>query len=193
MRRMLRAAVAAVCLLLATGAAAFDRGPRALAAMGTVEVAFSPWDDPEAVLIRTIAAARHEIYVQAYLLTSGPIAGALIAARLRGVGVEVLADREMTLNGGNTKIPMLAAAGIPVALEVRYQAAHNKVILVDPEQPDGAVLTGSYNYTYSAKAKNAENLIVLRGNPALARAYLDNWRRHRAEALPFVLSPEPVR
>ena len=45
-----------------------------------------------------------------------------------------------------------------------------------------AVATGSYNFTRSARVANAENLLILRGNPALVRAYLGNWRRHKAEA-----------
>jgi len=182
---VLRALALCACLLLGGSATAFEGGARTFAATGTVEVAFSPWDNPEAVLLRSISGAKQEIFVQAYLYTSRALAAALVAARVRGVEVRVLADREMTLKGDNSQIPVLVAAGIPVALETRYQAAHNKVVLVDPAGPEATVLTGSYNYTWSARTKNAENLIVLRGNRALARAYLDNWLRHRAEAVPY--------
>jgi phosphatidylserine/phosphatidylglycerophosphate/cardiolipin synthase-like enzyme len=154
-------------------------------ATGTVEVAFSPWDDAEGAVLHAVKEARKAIYVQAYLLTSRVLAKALIDAKERGVAVEVLADREMTRTGENSLIPQLATAGIPVRLEVRYAAAHNKVLLIDPEEAESAVLTGSYNYTWSAQARNAENLLILRGNKALATAYLNNWRRHRADALPY--------
>jgi phosphatidylserine/phosphatidylglycerophosphate/cardiolipin synthase-like enzyme len=96
-----------------------------------------------------------------------------------------LADREQTARGENSRIPQLAEAGIPVALEVHYAAAHNKIILVDAADAGGAVITGSYNFTYSARLRNAENVLILRGNPPLLRAYLDNWKRHRAEAVPY--------
>jgi phosphatidylserine/phosphatidylglycerophosphate/cardiolipin synthase-like enzyme len=148
-------------------------------------VAFTPWDDAEGMLLRVVAGARQSIRVQAYLLTSRSLARALTDARRRGVDVQVLADREMVAKGENSQVPQLVAAGIPVWLEVRYAAAHNKILLVDPLEEDGAVVTGSYNYTFSAQARNAENLLVIRGNTALARAYLDNWQRHRADALPF--------
>ena len=49
----------------------------------------------------------------------------------------------------------------------------------------GAVVTGSYNFTWSARMRNAENVVILRGNPPVLRAYLDNWKRHRAEAVPY--------
>ena len=42
----------------------------ALAAQGTIELAFTPWDDAEGAVIRVLQEARRAIYVQAYLLTS---------------------------------------------------------------------------------------------------------------------------
>lgn len=154
-------------------------------AVGSVEYAFTPWDDAEGAILQALQEARHAIYVQAYLLTSRSLAHALIEAKQRGITVEILADREMTAKGENSQIPQLAAAGIPVWLEVRYVAAHNKILLIDPREANSTVITGSYNYTYSAQARNAENLLILRDNPALARAYFDNWQRHCGEALPY--------
>ena len=152
---------------------------------GTVEVAFTPWDDAEGAVLRAIGESRKAIHVQAYLITSRTLARALIEAKQRGVAVEILTDREMLRGGENSQIPKLAAAGIPVRLEARYAAAHNKILLIDPEEPACAVVTGSYNFTWSAQARNAENLLILRGNPALSAAYLKNWRRHSEEALPY--------
>lgn len=169
--------------LLIFAAPGWARDP--LPAGGSVELAFTPGDDAEGAIVKAIGEARKAIYMQAYLFTSRTLAHALIDAARRGVRVDVLADREMTAKGENSLIPMLAEAGIPVALETRYAAAHNKIILIDPTEATAAVITGSYNFTYSAQVRNAENLLILRGNPALARAYLDNWQRHRGEALPY--------
>lgn len=180
------AVLAGLTFLVALPAAAFDTGaPRSQAAQGTVEALFSPHDDIEAALLRVLRGARRSIHVQAYLLTSRTLATALIEAKARGVHVEVLADREQTARGENSQIPLLAEAGIPVALEVRYAAAHNKIILVDAAEAGGAVVTGSYNFTYSARMRNAENVVILRGNPPVQRAFLDNWKRHRAEAVTY--------
>ena len=175
--------LALVLMALAAGACAGVTGP--VPAQGTVEVLFSPWDDVEGRLLRLLAAARKSIRVQAYLLTSRPLAKALVEAQQRGVDVAVLADRDMVAKGDNSQVPVLAAAGIPVWLEVRYAAAHNKIILIDALEDDSVLVSGSYNYTYSAQARNAENVLVLRGNRVVSRAYLDNWQRHRAEALPI--------
>lgn len=174
----IRAGVLACCLCAPGGVAATD-----IPASGTVEVLFTPWDDAEAAIVATLASARSTIRVQAYAFTSRAIARALVDARQRGVDVAVLADAEMNRRGEGNRIPMLLGAGIPVAFETRFGAAHSKVILVDPDSPACAVLTGSYNFTWSAQARNAENLLILRGNRALARRYLENWRRHRADAV----------
>jgi phosphatidylserine/phosphatidylglycerophosphate/cardiolipin synthase-like enzyme len=156
-----------------------------LPAEGSTEVLFTPWDDVEGGLIAVLAKARRSIQVQAYLLTSRNIAKALLQAHQRGVKVEILADAGTALKGESSQIPQLAAAGIPVWLETRYANAHNKVMLVDVGSAHPAVLTGSYNYTWSAQARNAENLLILRDNHALANAYLKNWLRHQREAEPF--------
>ena len=191
MKRII-AVLAGLTFLLAQPAQAFDPRPApAPAGQGTVEVLFSPHDDIEAAILRVLRGARHSVHVQAYLLTSRALGAALIAAKARGIRVEVLADREQTLRGENSQIPLLAEAGVPVALEVRYAAAHNKIILVDAADAGGAVITGSYNFTYSARMRNAENVLILRGNPAVQRAYLDNWQRHRAEALPYAEAIAP--
>jgi len=154
-------------------------------ARGTVQVAFTPWDDAEAIIVDAIAGARRQVLVQAYSFTSRNLAAALVAARQRGVDVRILADREQTFSGENSRIPDLASAGIAVALEVRYQSAHNKVMIIDAGTSDAAVVTGSYNWTYAAQNRNAENVLILRRHPELAHQYTANWHRHAQDALPY--------
>lgn len=177
----MRAAIA--CLLAAASLSAFAAAP--LPAKGTVQVLFTPWDDAEGALLKIIGQAKRSIRVQAFVFTSRNIATALEQAQRRRVKVEVLADAEQATKSESSLIRRLHAAGIPVRLEVRYASAHNKVMLIDAEGSNPVVLTGSYNFTFSAQARNAENLVILRGNAPLARVYLDNWRRHRDEALPY--------
>lgn len=154
-------------------------------ATGAIQAAFSPWDDVEGMIVSALNAARRQVLVQAYSFTSRPIAAALIAARRRGVDVRITADREQAFNGDSSRIADLAAAGIPVLLEVRYASAHNKVMVIDPSLADSAVITGSYNWTWSAQNRNAENILVVRRNPELTAMFSANWHRHAAQALPY--------
>ena len=159
--------------------------PPLVPAQGTVQVAFTPWDNAEAMIVACIRQARQQILVQAFSFTSRALANALIAAKRRGVEVRVMADREQTFSSEASRIPELVRAGIPVALEVRYQSAHNKVMVMDVGSADAVVITGSYNWTYAAQYKNAENVLIMRDNPDIVNAYAANWRRHSADALPY--------
>lgn len=157
----------------------------ALPAQGLLQPVFGPRDDIESAIIDVISGARRQVLVQAYLLTSKKIATTLVAAHRRGIDVRVLVD-----GGQLEKVPSslageLAAAGVPVWIETKYQNAHNKIIVVDPEAPGATVITGSFNYTWTAQHNNAENVLIARNNPALAARYADNWQRHRQEATPY--------
>lgn len=156
-----------------------------LPAQGTIEVLFTPWDDAEGALLRVIGEAKSSIHVQSYTFSSRNIAWALGEARRRGVRIEMLADRDQVSRNQHSLVHALHDSGIPIWFEVRYAAAHNKVMLIDADGRDPVVVTGSYNFTFSAQARNAENLLIVRGNAPLARAYLDNWRRHRQDAVPY--------
>lgn len=152
-------------------------------AQGTVQVAFTPWDDAESLLLETLGRARREILVQAYLLTSRAIAASLIAAKQRGLEVSVLADARQHADNPSSLLSFLAEKGIPVWLETRYRNAHNKIMIIDSGTKDVVIVTGSYNFTRSAQRMNSENLFLIRGNLALARRFRQNWERHRIDAV----------
>jgi phosphatidylserine/phosphatidylglycerophosphate/cardiolipin synthase-like enzyme len=50
---------------------------------------------------------------------------------------------------------------------------------------DNTVITGSFNFTKAAEEKNAENVIVLKDNPALAQRYAQNWRAHAKHSVAY--------
>jgi phosphatidylserine/phosphatidylglycerophosphate/cardiolipin synthase-like enzyme len=156
--------------------------PAVMAAQGTIQSAFAPWDDIEALIVGQLQAAHRQILMQAYLLTSRPITDALVAARKRGVDVRVLMDAGQLDRNSEDRLRQLRSAGIPVWLETAYRNAHNKVIIIDAALPTATVITGSYNFTWSAQHKNAENVLILGKNPPLAARYASNWQRHRQDA-----------
>ncbi len=180
----LQVAVLGVAGLLTVAAQAREAqpAPPVTAAQGTIQSAFAPWDDIEALIVEQLDAARRQILVQAYLLTSRPITDALVAARKRGIDVRVLMDNGQLDKNASDRLRQLRGAGIPVWLETAYRNAHNKVIIIDAPLASATVITGSYNFTWSAQHKNAENILVLGRNPPLAARYAQNWQRHRQDA-----------
>jgi phosphatidylserine/phosphatidylglycerophosphate/cardiolipin synthase-like enzyme len=57
---------------------------------------------------------------------------------------------------------------------VGYAIVHSKVIVIDPFGDNPIVVTGSHNFSASASSKNDENLVIIRDNAELAKAYAVN-------------------
>ena len=159
--------------------------PLSLSAQGQVQVAFTPGDDAGALIVDAIDKAKRQILVQAFSFTHKAIAEALVAARKRGIDVQLIADPEQAEKVATSQVEAIAQAGVPVYLDSQHASAHNKVMVIDAGGANATVITGSFNFTHAAQYRNAENLLLLRGNPLLADAYAANWRRHRTHSLPF--------
>ena len=177
-----RTLVITLVLSIAPAADADAPNPRRYAAAGTVEIAFTPGDAVDNLIVAAIDRAQTEVLVHAYTFTHRKIAQALINARRRGVAVAVLADREQARAVPQNVLAQLASGGIEVWLDGNFAAAHNKVIVIDAGLPHATTITGSYNFTLAAQRSNAENIVVLHDNEPVARAYRDNWRRLKAGA-----------
>jgi len=156
--------------------------PREFAGTGTIELAFTPGDPVDAKLVAEIAAAQREILVLVFAFTQPKLSRALAAARERGVAVEIVADREQALDVAQSAVPALAREGTPVWLDGNFANAHNKVIVIDADLPRATTITGSYNFTIGAQLHNAENVVIFRDNPEIARAYRTYFRRLQARA-----------
>lgn len=180
---MLRHALSIIALAAAQSAAALQPAAPTVpfAATGTVEYAFTGHDHADEMIIAAIDRAERQVLVQAYSLTHRRITEALVRARTRGVEVAVIADLEQS-RANPAMIRELVRGGVPVLFDGEHAAAHNKVIVIDSGRSDCAVVTGSFNFTYAAQHRNAENALVLRGNAPLCEAYFKNWRRHQVHA-----------
>jgi phosphatidylserine/phosphatidylglycerophosphate/cardiolipin synthase-like enzyme len=150
------------------------------AATGTITAAFSPNSGATKLVTDTIHQAKKQILVQAYSFTSPAIAKALADAKASGVDIEVILDKSQWTEkySGAT---YLANHKIPVLIDDKHAIAHNKVMIID----GNTVITGSFNFTKAAEEKNAENVIVLKDNPALAQRYAQNWRAHAKHSVAY--------
>jgi phosphatidylserine/phosphatidylglycerophosphate/cardiolipin synthase-like enzyme len=151
------------------------------AATGTIQYAFTPEDHADEMIITAINMAQRQVLVQGYSFSHRRIADALVRARSRGIEVAVLLDQEQS-HAALAVIRNLVRSGALVMIDPRHAAAHNKIMVIDNGYADCAVVTGSFNFTYAAQHRNAENALILRGNPPLCEAYFNNWRRHQIHA-----------
>lgn len=164
-------------------------------ATGEIEVAFSPNEGAEALVIKTIYSAKKEIRMLAYSFTSAPVVEALIRAKKRGVDVALVADEKSNVSdkedgggrGGKAKSRAALSALVNAGCDVRtisvYPIHHDKVIVVDRQ----TVELGSFNYSAAAANKNSENVLVNWNNPKLAEVYMQHFERNQRQATPYQL------
>ena len=154
---------------------------------GAVSSAFSPSGGALQLVLRAIDEAHDRIRVAAYSFTSSDVARALVRARRRGVDVAVLVDWKANLDDdaryARHALGALRNAGIAVRSIDAYPLFHDKYMVIDRR----TVQTGSFNYTYSAAHRNAENVLVLWNAPDVAARYLADWERNWALARPVAL------
>jgi phosphatidylserine/phosphatidylglycerophosphate/cardiolipin synthase-like enzyme len=139
-------------------------------------VHFSPAGGCTREAVAQIDAAKRQILVQGYSFTSRPIAGALIAAKTRGVDVRIVLDRGQRTDK-RSAATVCALGGCEVTYDAKHAIAHNKIMIID----DAIVLTGSFNWTSAAESSNAENLLTIR-DARMAAIYKANWQAHRAHS-----------
>ena len=120
--------------------------------------------------------------VEAYLFTNRRIAAALAKAAQRGLEVELIGDAKQHESGGLPVLGQLGRAGVRIWLQGEHAAFHNKVVLIDAQTRSPVVVTGSYNFTQAAQAKNAENIVVISGERRVAQRFAQDFERHRAGA-----------
>lgn len=123
-----RAALFALCCFMAGIAPACAVSH--FAGAGEITAVFAPEEDPQAALVELIAQARERIAVQAYVFTSKPLAEALIAAKRRGVTVEILLDAKMHQRG-NAAVQRLLDEGVALYAVSSFASAHDKVMVID--------------------------------------------------------------
>ena len=150
-------------------------------ATGTIEIAFAPYPQrsAERLVKKIIDTAQTSVVIAAYQMTSKPIADSLCGAAARGVAVTAVLDQKSNPHGlGNSKRDYLLNCGVYVRTDARYPIMHDKFIVVDSAH----VETGSFNYSFAAAERNAENAIVMWNNPRMAEQYQNEFERLFSEA-----------
>lgn len=128
---------------------------------------FTPDDDVHALLLDLIVHEKKSIHMAAYMITDKEIAQALVAAHKRGVHVEIVTDASC-LKSESGQIDWLKKQGIPVHVYIgasrpsTSNIMHNKFVIFGKNKNDTSfVWTGSFNFTYSARKHNQENVLLL--------------------------------
>lgn len=155
------------------------------------EVFFSPEDHLADKLVDLIDKEEKSIAIAVYAFTHKKIASALCAAKERGVQVELVID-PYSLNFASS-LDKMAEVGIPIwiwdpllASEKKVSGAlmHDKFCLFG----EGAVWTGSFNFTHKADSANQENALVIH-DKAIAKKFKKQFNTLKARGC----RPYPTR
>ncbi|MBF0635371.1 MAG: phospholipase D family protein, partial [Nitrospinae bacterium] len=177
---MKRSVIVLACVIAIVGFGAIPSVSASLQTDETTEVFFSPNGGATDAVVREITSAREEIFIQAYSFTSKPIATALLDAHKRDVKIIAVLDKRQK-SEKHSAAALISTAGIPVLIDTRHAIAHNKVMIMDRS----TLITGSFNFTAAAEGKNAENLLVMKGNQPLIDQYLRNFETHKEHSVPY--------
>ncbi len=156
-------------------------------------------------IVRAILAAKHSVRFLIFSYTDPVISAALYAQARRGIAIEGVFDDEFNrgelkedhagarLNAGLGLVPAVfylegnravtaeAIAtdedGEPEQFAYHGGHLHHKTLIID----DKRVLTGSYNWSLSARDRNLEILFDLH-DPAVARGFVEEFERIRGRA-----------
>ena len=118
-----------------------------------------------------IARANESIHIMIYGFTLDYLSEALIDAVKRGVEVKVVIEKESAYWRGS-EYERLLQAGVDVKLDGNPYTMHHKVAIIDGK----IVITGSYNWTWSAERRNDENVLILMSR-SLAESYEEEFQR----------------
>jgi phospholipase D len=135
----------------------------------TYDICFTPGNNCASKIIRAIAQAKQEVLVQAYSFSDPLIAEALVAAKTKGVMVNIILDKSQ-VNARSSLVPYFISNNINPVIDDTVAIAHNKTVVIDQR----IVVMGSYNFTLAAKNKNAENVVII-DDPKFAATYVRYW------------------
>ncbi len=127
-----------------------------ISTLARTEVYFSLSNNPQKEIIKNINRAQASINIAMYIFTDREIALPLIEARERGVKVRLYLDKEQ-VDYKYSQSRFLVQKGIKTRISSNNYIMHHKFAIID----NRLLLTGSYNWTFSANNRNDENLMVI--------------------------------
>ena len=127
-----------------------------ISTLAKTEVYFSLSDNPQKAIIKNINQAEAFISIAMYIFTDKEIALPLIKARERGVKVRLYLDQDQ-VDYKYSQSRFLVQKRIKTRISTNNYIMHSKFAIID----NRLLLTGSYNWTFSANHRNDENLMVI--------------------------------
>lgn len=147
-----------------------------------VEMWFLP-DNSQAIarIKQLIQSAEKTIRIGMFTWTRSDLAREVIAAKQRGVAVEVVIDKGTAMGASEKIVKMLKKHKVPIRVNKGSALLHHKFLYVDQK----TLLNGSANWTLAAFEKNDDCFMILNDLNADQVAYLESmWQTIRSSSSP---------
>ena len=138
-----------------------------------------PGEGIRAAVLAAIAAARHSIDVEMFVLSDRLVLEALLSAARRGVRLRVLLDPTQPQNAAVFGLLQPAGAAVRFYRQSTDELLHAKLGIFD----DGTALFGSCNWSRSGFTRNHELDLLVR-EPNFARAFLSRMEQDWTASAP---------
>lgn len=119
------------------------------------DVLFSPGQDIPENIAFYMSQAKKTVDLCVFTISDDVLSDCLKKLHGRGVKVRIITDNNKMRDAGS-QIKELARSGIDVKVDNSRYHMHNKFGIIDGR----IAFTGSYNWTYTAKMHNQENLLI---------------------------------
>ncbi len=147
------------------------------------EVLFSPGQDIPENIAYYLGRARHTIDLCVFTISDDVLSQCLKRAHEKGIKIRIITDNNKMRDSGS-QIKEMARCGIDIKIDNSRYHMHNKFGLIDGR----IAFTGSYNWTYTAKTHNQEN-IVLTTNYTIVHKFIDEFEKLWAEMYWLKIKP----
>jgi len=127
-----------------------------ISTLAKTEAYFSLYNNPQKEIIKNINQAEAFINIAMYIFTDREIALPLAKDRERGVKVRLYLEKDQ-VDYKYSQSRFLVQKGIKTRISSNNYIMHHKFAIID----NRLLLTGSYNWTFSANKRNDENLMVI--------------------------------
>lgn len=132
-------------------------------------VVFSPSPISQKEIINHIRCCKSKMDLCIFTISDDKITEELKKAYKKGIQVHIITDNEKKYDKGSD-IFELQKIGIPIRFDATESHMHHKFAIFD----DKHILTGSYNWTRSAKLYNNENILITK-NKAILKKYQEEF------------------
>ncbi|MBQ2321250.1 MAG: hypothetical protein II375_01650 [Bacteroidales bacterium] len=133
------------------------------------EVLFSPGQDIPENISFYLSQAKRTVDLCVFTISDDVLSGCLKAISERGVKIRIITDNNKMRDSGS-QVKELARCGIEVKVDNSRYHMHNKFGIIDGR----IAFTGSYNWTYTAKLHNQENLVITT-NFTIVHRFIDEF------------------